>query len=197
MLAHGAIMTNTTAATIDSLQSVTADEGDHNFFLNHLATVKVGAGSSDSGLSLVEFVAPRGFGPPLHVHTEEDELMYVLDGEIRIDLDDGDSTVVSAGAAVALPHGVPHVWQVVSDTARFLTVNAGRRNGPSFDQFVIALGTPTDPQVLLTLADVALYRAKQAGRNCIAFDQQPPSTEPPKDLGAPESNAPESPSVAA
>lgn len=141
-------MTNTTAATIDSLQWVTADQGDHNFFLNHLATVKVGAGSSDSGLSLVEFVAPRGFGPPLHVHTEEDELMYVLDGEIRIDLDDGDSTVVSAGAAVALPHGVPHVWQVVSDTARFLTVNAGRRNGPSFDQFVIALGTPTDPQAL-------------------------------------------------
>ena len=70
------------------------DEGDHHFFLNHLATVKVGAGGSDSGLTLVEFVAPRGFGPPLHVHTEEDELMYVLEGEIRIDLGGGDSTVV-------------------------------------------------------------------------------------------------------
>jgi quercetin dioxygenase-like cupin family protein len=141
-------MTNTTAATIDSLQLVSADEGDHHFFLNHLATVKVGAGDSDSGLTLVEFVAPRGFGPPLHVHTEEDELMYVLDGDIRIDLSDGDSTVVSAGAVVTLPHGVPHVWQVVSDAARFLTVNAGRREGPSFDHFVGALGTPTDPDAL-------------------------------------------------
>ena len=137
MLVHAPPMTNTTAATIDSLQSVTADQGDHHFFLNHLATVKVGAGGSDSGLALVEFVAPRGFGPPLHVHTEEDELMYVLDGEIRIDLGDGDSTVASAGAAVTLPHGIPHTWQVLSDEARFLTVNAGRRHGPSFDQFVV------------------------------------------------------------
>ena len=147
MRVHASAMTNTTASTIDSLQVVPADQGDHHFFLNHLATVKVGAGDSDSGLVLVEFVAPRGFGPPLHVHTEEDELMYVLDGEIRIDLD-GDSTVVSAGAVVTLPHGVPHVWQVLSDEARFLTVNAGRRTGTSFDQFVAALGTPTDPRAL-------------------------------------------------
>jgi quercetin dioxygenase-like cupin family protein len=141
-------MTNTTATTIESLQSVPAGEGDHHFFLNHLATVKVGAGDSDSGLALVEFVAPRGFGPPLHMHTEEDELMYVLEGEIRVDLGDADSTVVSTGAVVTLPHGIPHVWQVVSDGARFLTVNAGRRNGPSFDNFVAALGTPTDPRAL-------------------------------------------------
>ena len=142
-------MTNTTTATtIESLRSVPADGGTHHFFLNHLATVKVGAGGSDSGLALVEFVAPRGFGPPLHVHIEEDELMYVLDGEIRIDLGSGDSTVASAGAVVTLPHGIPHVWQVLSEEARFLTVNAGRRNGPSFDRFVAALGTPTDPCAL-------------------------------------------------
>ena len=102
-------MMNTTAATIDSLCVVPADEGDHRFFLNHLATVKVAAGDSESGLALVEFVAPRGFGPPLHVHNEEDELMYVLDGEIRVDLAGGDSTVVSAGAVVTLPRGVQHV----------------------------------------------------------------------------------------
>jgi uncharacterized protein YjlB len=91
---------------------------------------------------------PRGFGPPLHVHTEEDEMMYVLDGEIRIDFDDRDSAVVSAGAVVTLPHGVPHVFQVLSETARFLAITAGRRHRPSFDQFVMALGTPTDPRAL-------------------------------------------------
>ena len=148
MPAHAPTMTTTTAATIDSLQSVPADQGDHHFFLNHLGTVKVAAGGSASGLALVEFVAPRGFGPPRHLHVEEDELMYVLEGEIRLDLDDGDSTVVSSGAVVTLPHGIPHGWQVVSDEARFLTINAGRRDGPSFDQFVAALGTPTDPSSL-------------------------------------------------
>ena len=69
--------------------------------------------------------------------------MYVLDGRIRVDLGDGDTAVVGRGAAVSLPHGTPHTWQVVSDEARFLTINAGRRSGASFDQFVAALGTPT------------------------------------------------------
>ena len=58
------------------------------------------------------------------------------------------SLIVSDGAVVTLPHGVPHVWQVVSDKARFLTVNAGRRKAPSFDHFVATLGTPTDSRTL-------------------------------------------------
>ena len=141
-------MINSNAATIDTLGAVPAGQGDHHFFLNHLATVKVAAGGSDSGLALVEFLAPRGFGPPLHAHVEEDELMYVLEGEIRIDLGDGDAIIATAGAAVTLPHAVPHTWQVVSDQARFLTINAGRRQGASFDQFVGALGRPTDPTAM-------------------------------------------------
>src|SRR6187397_2825166 len=77
---HFCPMTGTHSATIDSLQAVPAGQGDHHFFLNHLATVKVAAGESESGLALVEFLAPRGFGPPLHAHSEEDELMFVLEG---------------------------------------------------------------------------------------------------------------------
>jgi len=37
---------------------------------------------------------------------------------------------------------------VLSQRARFLTINAGRRSLPSFDQFVAALGTPTQPDAL-------------------------------------------------
>ena len=140
-------MTTATATTIESLTTVPAGEGDHHCFLNHLATVKVSAGSSDSGLSLVEFTAPRGFGTPLHIHLEEAELMYVLDGHIRIGVGDG-CTVVSNGDVVTMPHGIPHIWQVISDEARIITVNAGRRTRPSFDLFVAALGTPTDPAAM-------------------------------------------------
>jgi hypothetical protein len=38
-------------------------------FLNNLATIKVAPGSSGS-MSAVEFVAPKGFGPPVHVHRD-------------------------------------------------------------------------------------------------------------------------------
>ena len=52
-------------------------------FLDNLATVKVEAGSARS-MSVVEFVGPRGFGPPLHNHLEEDELFIVLEGELAL-----------------------------------------------------------------------------------------------------------------
>lgn len=48
-------------------------EGRHLHFLNNLATIKVSPGS-DGSMSAVEFLAPKGFGPPLHCHRDEDEL---------------------------------------------------------------------------------------------------------------------------
>ena len=129
--------------TIEQLAEVPIGNGSHHHFLNHLATVKVGAGDSASGLNAVEFTAPRGFGPPLHVHREEDELMFVIEGRVRLEF--GDETVVAqAGSMVSLPSGIPHTFQVESETARMLTVAAGRKTAPSFDRFVSTLGVATD-----------------------------------------------------
>ena len=136
-------METATAPTINELLAVSTGEGEHYHFLNHLATVKVAGGDSATGLGAVEFTAPRGFGPPLHVHSEEDEIMYVIDGRIRLDVGD-DSVYAETGTVVSLPHGIPHVFQVESTTARFLTVTAGRTASPGFDEFVAALGAPTD-----------------------------------------------------
>lgn len=119
---------------------VSADDGPHFHFLNHRATVRVGREATDARLTAVEFTAPRGFGPPLHAHREEDELLYVLEGEIRCRAGDTDG-VASAGSIVVLPRGVAHTFQVQSESARFLTVTAGSSSEPSFDQFVMALGT--------------------------------------------------------
>lgn len=133
--------------TIQTLQPVAPGTGDHRFFLNHLATVKIAGGESATGMSAVQFTAPRGFGPPLHQHREEDEIMYVVDGEIRLDIG-AESAVATTGTVVSMPHGVPHVFQVLSESATFLTVTAGRNAAPGFDEFVRALGTPTEPNAL-------------------------------------------------
>ena len=114
-------------------------EGVHRAFLNHLATVKVDPGSTASGLGAVEFTAPRGFGPPLHLHREEDELFYVIDGRIRFH--HGTTEVVGeTGTLLVLPVGEAHTFQVESGTARFLTVVAGHGDGPSFVDLVTHLG---------------------------------------------------------
>ena len=117
-------------------------EGTHHHFLNHLATTKVTAGD-DGALDVVEFVAPRGFGPPLHVHADEDEVMVILEGEIVFRAA-GTETIARQGATVHLPHGLAHSFQVLSDTARFTTVTASRQSTPMFADMVAALGADVD-----------------------------------------------------
>lgn len=69
--------------------------------------------------------------------------MFVIDGRVRLEF--GDETVhASAGSVVSLPSGVPHTFQVESETARMLTVASGRRSAPSFDRFVATLGDATE-----------------------------------------------------
>lgn len=117
------------------------DAGAHYHFLNNLATVKVSAGT-EGQLSVVEFLAPRGFGPPLHRHNHEDELFVILDGELT--LQSGDAERAGGPGTVALlPMAVPHTFQVISDEARFLNVTGSAEGPPRFDLMVAALGLPT------------------------------------------------------
>ena len=121
-------------------------EGEHFHFLNHLATVKV-SGGSEGQLSVVEFLAPRGFGPPIHRHNDEDELFVVLAGEIVL-WTDGTEKRAEEGGVALLPRGVPHGFQVLSEEARILNVTGSSAEPPRFDSMVAALGTPlTEPRL--------------------------------------------------
>lgn len=136
-MSHDGHMTTTTRSPI----VLDAGAGDHRHFLNHLATTKLAGSQSDVRMSAVEFVAPRGFGPPLHQHREEDEVMYLAEGEMTLAIEH-EGRSIGTGAVVFLPRQLPHTFQVTSPTARFLTVTAGSESLPSFDVFVSALGTP-------------------------------------------------------
>ena len=72
--------------------------------------VKVSAEDSDDTLAFFHLVAPPMSGPPRHVHTREDELFYVLEGELVFELD-GERHTVRAGDTVYLRRGVVHTYQ--------------------------------------------------------------------------------------
>lgn len=134
-------MTYTTALSHADAAVLEAGHGAHYEFLNNLATVKVRAGSEGS-MSVVEFLAPQGFGPPLHRHVTEDELFIVLDGELVFHV--GDDRIPGGPGAVAhLPRALPHTFQVVSETCRLINVTASNDTIPRFDAMVAALGVPT------------------------------------------------------
>jgi quercetin dioxygenase-like cupin family protein len=69
-----------------------------------------------TGGTLIAFetvVAP-GEGPPLHTHANEDESLYVVDGEVRFKLGD-EIQAAPAGSFIFIPRGAPHTWQNVGD----------------------------------------------------------------------------------
>jgi hypothetical protein len=65
---------------------------------------------------------PPQYQAPWHVHHDDDEAWYVLDGRLRVRIGD-DEHDVPAGAAVVGPHGLPHTfWNPDPAPARYLIV---------------------------------------------------------------------------
>ncbi|MBT8214149.1 MAG: cupin domain-containing protein [Acidimicrobiia bacterium] len=113
-------------------------EGTHLHFLDNRATVKVAAGPRGS-MSVVEFQAPKGFGPPRHIHDNEDELFIVLSGELLFY--SGDEQIPGPeGTYAFLPRALPHTFQVLTETATFVNVTSSTTHIPEFDQMVMDLG---------------------------------------------------------
>ena len=91
-------------------------------------------------LSMFEAANAPGQGPPLHVHALLDELIYVIDGTIRVRLEDRVERA-TAGACVFVPRGTPHTWAVTSDrAARLLVVVAPAGLEQFFDSTASAGG---------------------------------------------------------
>ena len=70
---------------------------------------------SNGALAALEAINDPGEGPPLHIHTREDETAYVLEGEFRWKLGDRMISSTGPGAFVFIPRGLPHTWEVISE----------------------------------------------------------------------------------
>jgi mannose-6-phosphate isomerase-like protein (cupin superfamily) len=77
--------------------------------------IRVPGADTDGAYSFVEIVSDPGDGTPLHVHRNEDEYLFVLEGTARFAV--GDRTFdVEAGTMVTLPKSIPHAWGNRADT---------------------------------------------------------------------------------
>ena len=70
------------------------------------AELKIAGEQSDGEWAVVEWEVHAGDEPPIHTHTREDEMLYVLEGSITAFV--GDQRIdVEAGSYAALPKNVP------------------------------------------------------------------------------------------
>jgi quercetin dioxygenase-like cupin family protein len=97
-------------------------EGERIWLGEATMTLKATASSTGGELMLIETLAPVGHGPPLHVHHDEHEAFYVLEGRLEV-LVGGARHEAGAGAFAFLPRGIAHTFRVIGDTpARMLTI---------------------------------------------------------------------------
>jgi quercetin dioxygenase-like cupin family protein len=83
-------------------------------------TYKARSVETGGAITVIQTLAAPGEGPPLHVHANEDEFICVMEGRLRVKLEE-DIHHAPAGSFVFIPKGLPHTWQNPGpETARFL-----------------------------------------------------------------------------
>jgi mannose-6-phosphate isomerase-like protein (cupin superfamily) len=118
-----------------------AHEGDHVTQARACVTVKLPVSAAEGGrVSAAEFWMPAQFGPSLHVHHAEDEIVQVLEGRVRFVCGESD-VILEPGGFAYLPRGVPHTFWVQGDEpARILAIFTPG----GVEQMFVESGEPAD-----------------------------------------------------
>jgi len=75
---------------------------------------KVSTLDTNGDLFIIEVTDDRKGGPPRHLHHEQEEWFYVIDGEYAVEI--GDKRYrLGPGDSVLAPRSVPHVWAHVGE----------------------------------------------------------------------------------
>lgn len=90
-----------------------AGEGwTYRYGIDH--TVKAGELHPGRGAAFMEYTTRKGEEPPDHTHPTEDEIFYVLQGELTFRCGAG-SFDVGAGGFMYLPQGIQHGYTIRTD----------------------------------------------------------------------------------
>jgi mannose-6-phosphate isomerase-like protein (cupin superfamily) len=112
-------------------------EGEAWWWYGLLATIKATEEQTGGQYALVEILAPDGYESVLHVHHQEDEGFYILEGEMTFYV--GDQTIKARpGSFLFGPKDVPHAFRVDSGPARLLFV----LSPAGFEGLIRELGEP-------------------------------------------------------
>ena len=128
----------------DASSLVTSAETAAGFWQMGILWALLIPGESTRGAySLMEQLMPAKAGPPPHVHGQGEEVFYILDGEMALQL--GDQVVIgTSGQLVRIPAGTPHAFAVRTETARVLNFYVPA----ALDLEIAMLGTPATSAIL-------------------------------------------------
>jgi quercetin dioxygenase-like cupin family protein len=149
-------------------------EGEALWFPGVLVTIKATAEQTGGEFFLFEEFASRGTATPLHVHPQDHESFYILEGELTIYLD-GQPIAASAGSFVHIPKGYfPHAFQVDSETARFHVLTT-----PAHEHFIRAASEPAQSRTIPQQEPLDMEKVRAAAaEHGVEILGPPPGTQP-------------------
>jgi quercetin dioxygenase-like cupin family protein len=123
--------------TTPKAYSLNAGEGRALWHLGALLNFKALGAETNGHFWALEGLADQQMAVPLHSHTNEDEIWYVLEGEIAFTV--GERTQLAGpGAFLYIPRNTPHTFQIKSGTARWF----GFGISGQLDQWFFETGEP-------------------------------------------------------
>jgi quercetin dioxygenase-like cupin family protein len=137
---HSALMSTVTAA---AAEPYVTHRSDPWWYGNGLFEFLVPSDAAGGRMAVFRSTLPEGFSPPRHIHTREDEVFVVEDGELCFEID-GRRRAAGPGTTVFMPRGVAHTFRVESPTARVL----GIMTPGHFDGLFRELGVPAERRTL-------------------------------------------------
>ena len=148
-----------------------AGEGEQLWFAGGgVFTMKANAAETNGAFLMLEDRVVRGKTTPYHSHPHEDEIIYVLEGELLVDVE-GERHTVGQGGLFIAPRGVPHAFMVTSETAHLLAMQTP---GTGEDFYRAATEPARSPEDAARPADWAKLREAARSSDSIELLGPPP-----------------------
>jgi quercetin dioxygenase-like cupin family protein len=131
------------------------EDAEGNWFFGGQTWIRATAETTGGAFGLIEQTGDPGLGSPYHIHHNEDEEFYIIEGQLRF-VSEGKSWVAGPGTFAFLPRDVPHGFEIVGDSpARFLLM----ATPAGFENFVTDLWgpAPAPPDMPKVMAAAAKY----------------------------------------
>jgi quercetin dioxygenase-like cupin family protein len=145
------------------------DAETFNFF-GSLTWFRATGEQTGGALGLIEHSVPPGADSPWHVHHNEDESFYVIEGEIEFIVgEDHQHITAGPGTFVFGPRNIPHGFRNAGSTPARMLLQV---TPAGFEQFALALAHPADgstpapsgpPDMDVLLAEAAKYNIEILG----------------------------------
>lgn len=125
-------------------------EGRATWMLNGLVVTKALRSETGGAYGLTENIVTPQSVPPMHIHSDEEEAFYILEGELEFVLD-GEKVHAGPGSYTMIPRGVAHAFRVLTDSARMLVIASAAGGEPTnggLASFYDMIGEPAPAHVL-------------------------------------------------